>query len=248
MKDFLKVEKIAILIVSVAVIGAFVLAYFRKDLDVEVFKISFQFLLIIVLGGAVTLFYNHYNKQKELTIKKDEARDLKVSECKKLQHQFHNEFIKSYNSIKFFRRIIRARARILKTDLQGATTISLDTKTYDLQLQELTKLQLQFEFYVDEAISNPNLFTDKTSTIKLKGHLVVMADYLNELVTEYEDCYKTFPDKYYLTDALSIPLTELPVMRGFIVKYENANEFKKRFKEPAHKAQEILLTLIDAGC
>src|SRR4029078_1056762 len=107
----------------------------------------------------------------------------------------HNDFIQSYNSIKLIRRMLRARARILSIDEKGKEKLLLDTKEYDRQMQELTKLQLNFEFYIDEVESNPNLFTEKSENVKLKVQLNLIGGYLNELVSEYENCFRTYANK-----------------------------------------------------
>src|SRR6187397_3011079 len=85
-------------------------------LDEEVFKLVFQFLLLIVLGGLVTFLFTSFTKEKEKTLKDNENKEIKKSEKKNLQHKFHNDFIQSYNSVKLIRRMLRARARILSID------------------------------------------------------------------------------------------------------------------------------------
>jgi hypothetical protein len=122
--------------------------------------------------------------------------------------------------------------------------VILDTKTYDIQMQELTKLQLQFEFYIDEAESNPTLFPNKNINTELQTKMKLMRAYLNDLVTEYEDCYKLFENKYYLTEAERIPLLKLPVMSEFIITYKEAINFKAKFRKPANEVQKILLRLL----
>jgi len=248
MKKILTTQRIATFITLSAVIGVYLFIRYtnilKLHLDYEIFKLCFQFLLIIVLGGAVTLVFTNYTKLREEKIRKKEKESERRFDCKKSQHKFHNDFVQSYNSIKLIRRMIRARARILFIDEQNNKTVLLDTKTYDNQLQELTKLQLQFEFYIDEAESNPSLFPDKGVNSRLQTEIKLMRDYLNELVTEYEDCYKLFKNRHYVTKVETIPLIELPILSEFIVTYKNAVDFKGKFRKPANEVQKILLKLL----
>lgn len=217
-------------------------------LDAEVFKLVFQFLLLIVLGGLVTFLFTSFTKEKEKRLTDNENKEIKKSDKKNLQHKFHNDFIQSYNSVKLIRRMLRARARILSIDEKGKEKLLLDTKEYDRQMQELTKLQLNFEFYIDEVESNPNLFTEKRENVELKVQLNLIGEYLNELVSEYENCFRTYANKYYINEvpALLIDSTaNLNKLNEFIIKYELAAKFKTNFKEPGNKIQKIILSILN---
>lgn len=248
MRKFLTIPRVAIFITILAFIGVLFFLkfpnYLKTHTDPELFKYCFQFLLLVVIGGAVTLVFTIYTKLTEQKSKEKEKENEKRFECKKVQHKFHNDFVQSYNSIKLLRRMFRARTRLLYKDQQGNKTVAINTKLFDIQMQELTKLQLQFEFYIDEAESNPNLFPDRNVNNSLQTKMKMMRDYLNELVTEYEDCYKLFPNEHYITNIETIPLTELPKLAEFIISYKNAINFKEKFRKPANDVQKILLNLL----
>jgi len=236
-------SKIAKLVIALGLIGVILFFAFSKflsfHLHIELFKLSFQFLLIVVLGGAVTLVFTNHTKEKEQRIKDREKSEARISEIKNALHKFHNEFVQSYNSVKYIRRMFRARSRI------SSIETLIDIKTYDLLMQELTKNQLQFEFYIDEAESNPKLFEDKIVNEQLQEKIKLMRDYLNDLVTEYENCYKLFPEHYYLSGVQTVHLKKLPVLAGFIIKYADAEDFKSKFRKPANAVQKILQDLIN---
>lgn len=220
----------------------------RPWLDAEVFKLVFQFLLLVVLGGLVTFLFTSVTKEKEKKLRDNEDKEIKKSDTKNLQHKFHNDFIQSYNSVKLIRRILRARARILSIDEKGNEKLLLDTKEYDHQMQELTKLQLNFEFYIDEVESNPKLFTEINENTELKVQLNLIGEYLNELVSEYENCFKTYTNKYYINEipALLIDSTaNLKKLNEFIITYDLAVKFKTDFKEPGNKIQKIILYIMN---
>ena len=249
-KELFAISNIAVYVTILAVIGVIFFltssSYIKRHTDPEIFKLCFQFLLLVVIGGAVTFIFTTNTKIREENTKKKEKEDEKRMEYKKSQHKFHNDFVQSYNSVKLLRRMFRARARILLKDQQGNKTIAINTKIYDTQMQELTKLQLQFEFYIDEAKSNPNLFPDPVISNLLQGKIGKMEVYLNGLVGEYEDCYKFFPNQSYITSDEHIPLTELPVLAEFIITYKKAVKFQEDLKEPANDVQIIVLNLLSS--
>jgi hypothetical protein len=236
-------SKIAISVIILGLIGVcsfFAFSNFLvQHLNIELFKLSFQFLLIVVLGGAVTLAFTNFTKEKEYRIKTKEKSETRIGEIKNALHKFHNEFVQSYNSVKYIRRMFRARARIFSTETL------IDVKSYDLLMQELTKNQLQFEFYIDEAESNPKLFEDKKVNAQLQDKVKLMRNYLNKIVTEYENCYKFFPEHNFVSQVQALPLKKLPVLADFIVKYSEAEDFKTNFRKPANDVQKALLSLLN---
>src|SRR4051794_40058769 len=82
--------------------------YLQNDsiLGVEPFKLIFQFLLIVVTGGAVSLLFSSYSKAREKQDKHMEKEDAAQKEERALQLKFFNDFIQAYNDGKKIRRFL----------------------------------------------------------------------------------------------------------------------------------------------
>jgi hypothetical protein len=212
----------------------------EDNLGAEVFKLSYQFLLITVIGGAVTYLFTRYIKIQDEIIKDREKEETKRGEEKGLQRKFYNDFKKAYNKVKKIRRFLRARARILSKDMGSEETIILKTVRYDEQMQILTKLQLKFEFFRDVVGANPELL--KTNDVL--GYLKSIESYLNKIVGEYEDTFRNFPNQYYIDEVPTLPIDKLPRLAEFIIKYKKATCFKEQFVEPAKNMAQSLLKLV----
>lgn len=244
-----KIGVVAGIAIFLAIVGIIFFILFNKNLQdflgTEIFKLSYQFLLLVVIGGAVSLIFTEYTKAKEQRLKdteKDEERKLKEKEKwesknneeRILQHKFYNDFIQAYDSAKKIRRLLRSRARILSQDAgTNSEAIVIKTLRYDEQMQVLTNVQLQFEFFCEEVQSNRHLFSGVDELKNLSQDLKKIESYLNKIVGEYEDCYKSLPNQSFIDDVPTIPIKNLPKLGEFIGKYENATSFKTEFKKPA---------------
>jgi cell division protein FtsB len=225
-------------------------------LNIEVFKLCFQFLLIVVLGGAVTLLFTAFTKQREEFFKQKEkkANSIKeenekkkaaIKEDRALLLKFNNEFIEAYNGIKKVRRLVRARTRIRSEHNKSEENTEINTIGYDEQMQDLTTIQLQFEFLKDEVKSSPNLFAGSK---KAKDAIGDIETYLGRIVTEYECCYLQFPGKFYLKEIPGMSLENLPELKQFIAPYNEKSDFAIKFLIPANNLlQEIKSDLNQQG-
>jgi hypothetical protein len=235
MKTIRFVISLTIVLAIVGVLG-FILAHSVLEawLGIEVFKLTYEFLLIIVIGGAISLLYSHFTKVRE---QEREKRD----EEKTLQRKFRVGFLQAYNGAKSVRRLLRATARTL-ADAKGTTTEGIKLAPYDRLMQKLVQVQLQFETLREEAETEKNLFAGVPLLQNLDQTLELIESYLNDIVGEYEDSYKLF----HKGDLQ--PISEFPKLAEFIGPYDSAINFKARFKKPAKDILEgILQLLMKAG-
>jgi hypothetical protein len=225
-----KIEIAIWLVIALAIVGVigFILAH--KDLDArlgtEVFKLTYEFLLIVVIGGAISLLYSQFTKSQE---KRDKE--------KALQAKFRVGFLQSYNAAKSVRRLLRATARTL-SEVKGTTTEVVKLAPYDRLMQKLVHVQLQFETLREEAAAEKKLFEGVPELKDLDANLGTIESYLNDIVGEYEHSYKLF----HKGDLQ--PISDFEKLAEFIGPYKNAVEFKARCKKPANYILEGILQLM----
>ena len=233
------------LIIALAIVGVigFIYAHgaLEASLGTEVFKLTYEFLLIIVVGGAISLLYSQFTKRQEKEDKTREQDRAKRAEEKALQGKFRVGFLQSYNAAKSVRRLLRATARTL-TDVKGTPTEVIKLSPYDRQMQKLVKVQLQFETLKEEAESEKELFSGVLELQNLDETLGTIESYLRDIVTEYEESYKLFHEG----DPQAI--SQFPKLAEFIGPYEHATDFKTNFRQPAKRiVAGILKLLMDVG-
>ena len=238
-----KVRKIATIVTIVAFL--FVLGFlFRPDffkdrLDYDVYKLTYQFLLLVVIGGAISFLFTFYIKLKEDETKSKEKKEIKRNEEKNLQRKLYNDFVQAYNDGKKIRRFLRARTRILSVH-EDQKTIMIKTVRYDELMKELTTLQLKFEFFCEEVDSIKNIFSRPENVKTLSKNLKNIEEYLNKMIGEYEDCFYSYPNQSFTEDVSLMALDNLSILKEFIAKYNDAKEFKQ-FKEASQNVTKILL-------
>jgi hypothetical protein len=220
------------LIASIGLIGVLLFLIFgssiKKHVEEKVFDSTYQFFLITIVGGGVSLVYEAYRRERE---SRERQREI--------QRNLRSNLISSYNSAKQIRRLLRAKA--VRIDLDTRREIVLGEE-YSKQLDKLIEAQLSFELAVQVVKSEPELFVDSGSgdtAPDLAAKLESVEDYLNEIINEYEKSYKTFTGDPAIKD-----FSELPKLREFIGPFSEANELKERVVAPFYKALEIISKVI----
>ena len=92
-----------ILVVTLPLVIAFIIWPHRVEEVIvhdKVFELTYQFLLIGVVGGALTIFYQSIQRQRD-------AREAERG----LQRQLLMDVVQAYNGAKKVRRLVRAKAR-----------------------------------------------------------------------------------------------------------------------------------------
>ena len=194
-------------------IGAF-LVYgrcIRNALAPEVFNLSYQFLLIVVIGGAVSLFYKEFSSERD-----------RIQERHILLRQMHSELLSSYNAAKRVRRTLRACVEG-SFDGESIEQPRIAAADYQKQMELLMDAQLAFEVYAKRAKDSELFFAQGE---ELGTECRKIEKYLNDVISEYEKNFTSFmgtpPGK---------PLKELPKLAEFIGPFQNADDFKTKFKD-----------------
>jgi hypothetical protein len=206
--------------IILTVIAAFGVAMFIADSDAisrrigpELFAMTYQFFLLIVLGSGVSVMFQTIAQGRELR----ERRRI-------LQREIHLALVSGYNDAKRARRLLRARGRC---DSDG----SVDSHEYDTQLQALSDAQLAIELATRRIELNRNLFVKADELIK---ELNVVGRYLNCIVDEWEDT------KPAVAVSTRICLADLPQLDTFLHSPDEAPRFRSGFKAPFDRALELI--------
>jgi hypothetical protein len=158
----LTVPKI-IAFVFLAMAGAAAFIIWRSSVEAylgsEIFKLSYQFLLITIVGGAVSALYKKFQADRD-----------ERAAGRSLQREFLSESVRTYNAAKKARRLLRAKA---------IESGAVHRDAYDNQMQDLMDAQLGFESFVERVEASPALYPG------LKNDFKVMEEYLDEILDEY---------------------------------------------------------------
>jgi len=204
----------------VSSLGVMIFLIFGNQLasvfNVEVFKLTYQFLLIVVLGGGIAYLYKEIERERtEKRLTHDRLR------------QVHTELLRTYHDTKAIRRRLRARSIIsLNTDKDGEFVLA---KEYDEEIQALIEAQLTFEAYLRRA--EHSLWPELS---ELKQSLENVQEYLGSLVKEYEDELR-----YFDGDPKCRKLSSLPRLSAFVGHAKDPGGFKSFSKS----LQETLTSL-----
>ncbi|WP_431946924.1 hypothetical protein [Micromonospora marina] len=195
------------------------------------YKTLLQFLLVVVLGGGVSLLYQAFNRQAEQRAERLKLAEDRATAIREIRQRYLAELVVLYNAVKRARRLLRARAQIHATAGDG----KLRVVTYDEQLQLLLDAQLSLELMIRNVNAEGDVFHGAP---ELVPSLKSTEDYLRELVTEYETVMPRIP-----SGTTEIPTP--PKLADFIGPYEQS-EFRPDFIRPVQAAMAAVESLITA--
>jgi hypothetical protein len=109
---------------------------------------------------------------------------------------------------------------------------------------ELTSVQLRFEFFCKEVDSNREIFNTSHEYDVLLMSLKEIENVLNNIVNEYENLFKLFPNTFFLSDIQFIPIEKLPELRKFLDRSFNAVDPEQNIRQNHKKVSGILLRII----
>jgi hypothetical protein len=181
----------------------------------DVFKLSYEFLLITIVGGAVSAIYKQFQQD----------RDERAAE-RALQIDLLNESVRTYNAAKKARRLLRAKA------IEPVVHL-VHRDAYDNQMQDLMDAQLGFESFVERVKANPVLFPG------LEVDFVEIQSYLNKILDQYINCLFKFSGS-----PPTLPLTSLSELKDFVAPYKKGSAFDTNFKRPFDRITKALQSLI----
>lgn len=162
----------------------------------HVFKITYQFLLISVIGGAIAYLY------KLLELEREKRQYLR---------EMHKELLDSFNLAKKVRRDLRA---LLGKSKLSDPNVIITAENYKIHMERLGDAQLVFEVYAKRA-TNKDLWFKGAGV--LREELKKLEEYLNCILKEYQEKLVECDGK-----PPSINLYNLPALVEFIAPYKKA--------------------------
>jgi hypothetical protein len=204
----------------------------KEILDGDVFRLTYQFFLLAVLGGALSFLFKEISRERqyrqEELIKEEEKR---THNSKRLR-EIHSELLGAYNKAKKVRRLLRAKA-LTKTTTSKKIIVVQDE--YDRQMQELIDAQLVFEVYAKRIKYNKLWFKEAGN---LESKLGLIEKYLNRILQEYQKSFKTFS-----RDSRTKPLNKLPKLEEFVGPDDKRIDFGDHFQYPI---RDVFIALDEA--
>ena len=231
----MKTKNVVTFILIAGVVLLLLFIVFKNEmlrlLNEDLFKISYQFILLTVVGGIVSLVLENYSREQNVRrdkqVRQEEKRykeqireQERVTVRNKILLSFHDTLVETYNETKKIRRLLRARAR--RKSPSGDSNIQINMKEYDLLLQGLINAQLKFEFCVRQVKSNESLFGSNPAVLK---NLQLIESYLNKIVNEYEDNFANLS-----SGEDNIVITDFPRLAEFIESRKEGSRFSKSIK------------------
>jgi len=206
------------LLTLAAAFGVGVFIVYGEDITAliggEIFAMTYQFLLLIVLGSGVSVMFQAVTYSRELR-----------ERSRRLQREIHLALVSGYNDAKRTRRLLRARGRC---DAQGG----ISAAEYDRHLEALSDAQLSIELATRRIEFNRTLFVRDT---QLVNALEIVGKYLNGVVDEWEDVRPTLSPA-----SGGLQLADLPELATFLSTPDLAPRFRCGFKEPFDHALALL--------
>ena len=208
-----------------------------EGLDKDIYKLTYQFLLFIVIGGALSLLYERFTALREAREgKRERERDAREQRRLRLQ-TIHRDLLSAFSQVKKARRLLRALA-VKSFDDPTPSTDMVEADEYAKQMLTIIDAQLVLETYVKEAKADI-LF----ESIPGLGDALRQAEkYLGGLIKEFESNFRRFE---------GVPRTrslkDLEVLSDFIVHKKESEHFKPEFTRPFRRALDALESALFDG-
>jgi len=192
----------------------------------DTFQKTYGFLLVVVIGGALSLVYKEYERGRQ-----EQIQDLA------LRREFYDSLIVAYNDAKRIRRLIRARALTMPAD-DTASGPLVCFAAYDEYMQQLNDVQLSIELMLRQAQGDSVLYGAASD---LEKNLTRMKTYLREVGREYELHLHDFTG-----EPPTLSLSKLELLKKFIgsTSGEVTGHFWQGYVEPAYGAISATQTLL----
>jgi hypothetical protein len=208
--------------ITFAGIGAFLLYghEIKACLEPEVYKLTYQFLLVVVAGALVTFALQSAAY----------ARNLREAERER-QRETHGAVVVAYSAAKRCRRLLRARALLQPVRSWWRIDIDVGYAEYDQQMLDISDAQLKLELAIRKIKADRDLFAHSKEIRRL---LTSVEAYLGDLVEEWEGARRR------LGAAVSkVPLRRLPKLSDFVLPYNARSTFYIKFRKPFHRALRL---------
>jgi hypothetical protein len=176
-------EQVVVLTITLAslIVAAILLIYsnsWADYFDNDLYQTTYQFFLLVVVGGAVSWLYRVFTRRRET---REEHRQNLL--------RLHSELVDAYNSYKEIKRLLRALAlREIPEDVRSKEVLLVSP--YIEQLQRLNKVQLKFEAHKRSHHQSSNLLLKESDSKRLREWLSAIEKYLNGAVKEFESALR----------------------------------------------------------
>jgi hypothetical protein len=220
---------IAVTFVALAGVAAFIVwrPAIESSLGTDAFKLTYQFLLVSVVGGAVSAIYKEFQRQRDEQTKRTEQSAATREAKRTLQRQFLTDGVAAYNAAKKARRLLRAKA------IEPGPNAQIHRQPYDDQMQALMDAQLAFEALVERVRASPTLFPG------LESDFDAIEKYLSEILKEYESRLSQFTGT-----PPTLVLTSAAKLAEFTANYSPGSDFDVKFKQQFDRITKRLQDLI----
>lgn len=249
-------------LVGVGVLGSVLLVLFHSNLSGddtlggELVKITYQFCLLGVIGGAGSTFFARIEKDREARressrrqAEETRARTEKLRDAKlELANEWRtllDDLITLYNETKRVRRMLRVKVMNFENP-----PLIRNANDYDSLLQDLNEVQLSLESHKRRAEADGRL---RSRIPELRIELAGLEKYLNEIIREYEDEFQKVKEGHprsvsllnnnvrtkdgkMLNEENPYKESELPKLRDFVRRSDPGNDdapfyvqYSKRF-------------------
>jgi hypothetical protein len=222
--SFRRLEVVPLVVTALAIIAVSILIVREQSvtnrIGNEVFALTYEFFLTVVIGSGVSVLFQTISYAREL---RDRRRAL--------QREIHQALVTGYNDAKKARRLLRARARNAPRAPDGVGC-GIDAAEYDVQMEALSTAQLSIELATRRIEVNRALF------YRAPELLVAMNDvgkYLNTVIDEWEDVRPLLHETH-----APLTMARVPCLDAFLRDYRESALFRDGFKLPFDDALRLI--------
>lgn len=194
----------------------------------EMFKLNYQFLLIAVLGGFVSVVYDQLKKEQEKIASRRKLR-------RDLRQQFYNDYVQAINQVIKMKWLIGARA------INGNSVV---WKPYDELMEYFIDANLQLASLLNSLKgAGEDLYPSAQKTLfdKLINNLQLVVNYLDEISNEYHNSTDQFKGEPPTCNRDQLQALDEFQLLGDL---KPESQFMKCFFKPEKKIRSELLRLL----
>ena len=206
----------------------------KERLGDDVFKLTYQFLLLVVIGGALSVVYQEFQRHRD-----DEAKQRGARRCQAGGRACSAttipcaDLLEVYQAAMKVRRLLQAKAR---EHIPATTVMLVHANPYEEQMLALLDVHLDFQSLESRA---ETISLSRPITAKLAANLRSIDKYFNDIVSEYADHFSAFTGQ-----PPTRQLNELGHVADFIAKYNPESTFAIAFRKPFRAAVATLQGVI----
>ncbi|MCZ7374033.1 hypothetical protein [Micromonospora sp. WMMC250] len=203
-----------------------------RSLGPETYKTLLQFVLVVVLGGAVSLIYQATNRDADLRLLQAQREEERTLVIRETRQQYLRELIEQYHVVKRSRRMLRAHAL---TRPFGEPDIRVMIGKYDEFMQLILDAQLWLEGFNHLVQADGEVFPTEVGIVR---SLKSVEGYVRSLIAEYESLMPT------VRDDAEVAISAFPALAEFVGPYAESGSFRELFIHPMQAVLHHMRTLV----